>query len=147
MELALGSRTLQLMTCDQQTHLSSKHMTNLLDPKPKEFTVFQGNLFALTVSHSSLLKPDKELKFHRPSPFLGSSPLMEGHHWESILRPGGVRSRNQTYKSHSGPLGKYLAITALICQSQVAHLAPSAQALTLSTACVWEVVEEKEGAG
>lgn len=125
-ELALGSRTLQLMTCDQQTHLSSKHMTNLLDPKPKEFTAFQGNIFALTVSHSSLLKPDKELKFHRPSPFLGSSPLMEGHLWESILRPGGVRSRNQTYKSHSlWASGKIPSHHCLICQSQVAHPAPS----------------------
>lgn len=90
------------MTCDQQTHLSSNHMTNLLDPKPKEFTAFQGNMiFALTVSHSFILKPDKELKFHLYSPFLGSSPLMEEDHWESIPRPGGVRGRNQTYKSCS----------------------------------------------
>lgn len=100
-DLALGSRTFQLMTCDQQTHLSSKHITNLLDPKPKEFTAFQGNIFALTVSHSFILKPDKELKFHLHLPFLGSNLLIEGDHEESFLRPGGVRSRNQTYKSCS----------------------------------------------
>lgn len=58
-------------------------------------------IFALTVSHSFILKPDKELKFHLYSPFLGSSPLMEKDHWESISRPGGVRGRNQTYKSCS----------------------------------------------
>lgn len=149
MELALGSRTLQLMTCDQQTHLSSKHMTNLLDPKPKEFTAFQGNIFALTVSHSSLLKPDKELEFHRPSPSLGSSPLMEGHHWEFILRPGGVRSRNQTYKSHS--LWASGKIPSHHCPDLPVSCCPFgsklAQVLTPSTVCVREVVEEKEGVG
>ena len=90
------------MTCDQQTHLPLSYMTNPLDPKPKEFTAFQGNLiFALTVSHSFILEPDKELKFHLHSPFQGSSSLMEGDHWESIPRPGGVRGRNQMYKSCS----------------------------------------------
>lgn len=57
-------RTTQLMTCDLQAHLSSNHITTLLESKPKEFMVFQRNMiFALTVSHSFNPKTDKELKF------------------------------------------------------------------------------------
>lgn len=149
-DLARSSRTVQLMTCDQQTHLSSNHMTNLLDPKPKEFTAFQGNMiFALTVSHSFILKPDKELKFHLHSPFLGSSPLMEGDHWESIPRPRGVRGRNQTYKSHSlWASGKIPSHHCPELQSHVAPPAPMlAQVLSPSIVCFWEVGEESEGKG
>lgn len=73
-------------------------MTNLPDPKPKEFTAFQGNMIsALTVSHSLILKPDKRLVSSLLA-FPGIKPLMEGDHWESIPRPGGVGGRNQMYK-------------------------------------------------
>lgn len=45
-----------------------------------------------------------------------------------------------------GPLGKYLAIIALISQSHVVHPAPTlAQVLTPSIACVWEVGETRGG--
>lgn len=100
--MALSSRTLKLMICDQQTHLLLNSMTNPLDLKPKEFTAFQGNMiFSLTVSHSFIPEPDKELRFHLHLPFQGSSSLMGGDHWESAPRSGGVRGRNQTYKSCS----------------------------------------------
>lgn len=47
-----------------------------------------------------------------------------------------------------GPLGKYLAITALIYQSHVVYSAPMlAQVLTPNTVCVWEVREKREGKG
>lgn len=99
-------------------------------------------IFALTVSHRFILEPDKGLKFHLHSPFQGSSSLMEGDHWESIPRPGGVRGRNQTYKScslwASGkiPSHHYPDLPVSCCPSALI----SAQMLTPNTLCAgtWE---------
>lgn len=72
----------------------------------------RGTWYLLWQFHIALSRSQTELKFHLHSPFLGSSPLMEGDHWESILRPGGVRGRNQTYKScsfeASGKISRHL---------------------------------------
>lgn len=100
-------------------------------------------IFALTVSHSFILKPDKELKFHLYSPFLGSSPLMEEDHWESIPRSGGVRGRNQTYKSCS------LCVSGKIpshhCPDLPVSCCPSGS--KVSTSADLEVEENRKGKG
>lgn len=135
-----NSRTVQLMTCDLQTHLSSNHTANLLDPKPKEFMVFQRNMiFALTVSHSFNPKTDKELKFlcsHLSwdqalwwkeitgNPSLGPEVSeAETRHPKPALRASGK------IPSHHCPR---LPVSCCLSVSNVSTV------LTTSTECVWE---------
>lgn len=117
-DLGSNYRAAQLMTCDPQTHLSSNHITNLLDPKPKEFMVFQGNMiFTLTVSHSCNPNTDKELKF-----LFSRLSWDQALWWKEITGNPSLGLEvweAETRHPHSAPQtsGKIPSITALAYQS------------------------------